>query len=711
MSKKYTTVTAALKTVTHDTHMLTANRIVADKILTSDGKEYVAGGDSSGGGHAIGEQWISFDGTIPDGGLPFDGQLRNVELYQQLFDWAKENGRVIDEEEWQHLRETNNGNVPYYSTGDGKDAKAASNTFTTLYFISKFVVNGVEFPVSMSDDNSETIASEIERLNAMSDFPLIMEYVPETTRIAEPSEKGEAKTFNVYAKVKGAIGNDYVFQFVTIENNTYDIMLLGGQDEVESTKFRLPIFNSYFKADLVGGGYIAEGLPNIVGNIYRAPADYAKWEYDGVFEITADSSGCDRGGGGGQPKMKNINFDASRYSAIYGNSEHVTPETSTVIVGVWAVGSYTNVSGLDISDLKEALGVANTYDSMPLLSHYWDYKDMGNAGWVRADGYWLSGDLYTDAYNKILNILENQAPAATGINENLEVYQQTYQTSVDTSLGDAFLIDTTNRMFRLPFLNKGQKIAIFKRRDNVVNGASAGAVLTTYYSDGTVKIEGTYDSSSSTSGTINWTVPLLTNYRAIIQDTRRTGTETDTEGWQYYAGPSAYEATSLRVSHYKASGRLLDFTIEGTPETIIIPKFKFMYFKLGNTFTNEGQMNAAEISDKIDRVWDAWQEADYVVESWEDGTEWYRLYKSGWVEQGGKYLWDGATTTPREIPITLYKEMFNTLYTVNVTSSNYTAAGYFPWVNSITTTGFILYASGTAGVRSDIFWRACGKVK
>jgi hypothetical protein len=53
--------------------------------------------------------------------------------------------------------------------------------------------------------------------------------------------------------------------------------------------------------------------------------------------------------------------------------------------------------------------------------------------------------------------------------------------------------------------------------------------------------------------------------------------------------------------------------------------------------------------------------------------------------------------------------MTDTNYTVHVTSSNYTATGYFPWVNSITTTGFILYASGTAGVRSDIFWRACGR--
>lgn len=118
--------------------------------------------------------------------------------------------------------------------------------------------------------------------------------------------------------------------------------------------------------------------------------------------------------------------------------------------------------------------------------------------------------------------------------------------------------------------------------------------------------------------------------------------------------------------------------------------------RVENNSGNSGSSDNSEIS-------------DYIIESYSNGTEWYRLYKSGWVEQGGKYTWDGSNTTPREIPITLYKEMADTTYTVHTTSSNYTAAGYFPWVNSITTTGFILYTSGTTGTRSDIFWRACGR--
>ena len=47
---------------------------------------------------------------------------------------------------------------------------------------------------------------------------------------------------------------------------------------------------------------------------------------------------------------------------------------------------------------------------------------------------------------------------------------------------------------------------------------------------------------------------------------------------------------------------------------------------------------------------------DYVVESYNDGTNWYRKYKSGWVEQGGYYTGGNQTKT-------LLVPMANTNYT------------------------------------------------
>lgn len=337
---------------------------------------------------------------------------------------------------------------------------------------------------------------------------------------------------------------------------------------------------------------------------------------------------------------------------------------------------------------------------MPLLSHHWDYKGMGNAGWVRADGYWLDGDLYIDCYNKLVEMYENQPPAPTGISDNLKIESANYTTSLDKTNPYSFLLDTTNRKFRLPFLNKSEKLVIYKTSEIIPNGASASNVYTTYYSDGTVKVEGIYDSTGLTSGTINWTAPLKTDYRVNIQDTKLTNSDTDTEGWQYFAGPAVYSATSLRISHYKASDRKIEFTIEGTLETYIVPSFRFMYFKLGNTFTNEGEMNASEISDKIDRVWDSWQDADYVVDSYTNETEWYRLYKSGWLEQGGKNK-SGSSVT-----VSLHLPFIDTNYNLQLSfygNSN----GYPPCIKEKTTTSFTIYSGGAATKTGD--WYACGQ--
>lgn len=57
---------------------------------------------------------------------------------------------------------------------------------------------------------------------------------------------------------------------------------------------------------------------------------------------------------------------------------------------------------------------------------------------------------------------------------------------------------------------------------------------------------------------------------------------------------------------------------------------------------------------------------DYIVESYRNGTEWYEVYKSGKVRQGGK-----SNTAQSWRPITLSVPMANTDYNVQVTSEGY----------------------------------------
>lgn len=55
---------------------------------------------------------------------------------------------------------------------------------------------------------------------------------------------------------------------------------------------------------------------------------------------------------------------------------------------------------------------------------------------------------------------------------------------------------------------------------------------------------------------------------------------------------------------------------------------------------------------------------DFVVESYSNGTNWYRVYRSGWCEQGGRgALNENSTTT-----ITLLKQYKDTNYFVSAVS-------------------------------------------
>lgn len=67
---------------------------------------------------AVGDTWVSFDSSVPPGGVPFCGQTVSRALYADLLTWATEQGKVKTEEEWQAYAAANGGNCPYYSQGD-----------------------------------------------------------------------------------------------------------------------------------------------------------------------------------------------------------------------------------------------------------------------------------------------------------------------------------------------------------------------------------------------------------------------------------------------------------------------------------------------------------------------------------------------------------------------------------------------------------------
>lgn len=89
---------------------------------------------------------------------------------------------------------------------------------------------------------------------------------------------------------------------------------------------------------------------------------------------------------------------------------------------------------------------------------------------------------------------------------------------------------------------------------------------------------------------------------------------------------------------------------------------------------------------------------DYVVESYNDGTNWYRVYKSGWIDQGG-YSAPG-------ILITLLKPFSNANYNVQATPLGPSNGATTIAIYDKTVTGFYFTTAYNA---TAAYWRAEGQ--
>lgn len=68
----------------------------------------------------IGFEYFTMNPNVPQGSLPLFGGEYSRDTYSALWDWVQEQtGYLKTESEWQDLSTAHNGNVPYYSDGDG----------------------------------------------------------------------------------------------------------------------------------------------------------------------------------------------------------------------------------------------------------------------------------------------------------------------------------------------------------------------------------------------------------------------------------------------------------------------------------------------------------------------------------------------------------------------------------------------------------------
>ncbi len=92
----------------------------------------------------------------------------------------------------------------------------------------------------------------------------------------------------------------------------------------------------------------------------------------------------------------------------------------------------------------------------------------------------------------------------------------------------------------------------------------------------------------------------------------------------------------------------------------------------------------------------------HIVETYANGTSWYRVYSDGWCEQGG---FEG---TGNNASVTLLKKYINTNYSVAFGVKDADGgSSYTPTILTQTTTGFTFYLSN---VYDGAFWHACGYI-
>lgn len=128
----------------------------------------------------------------------------------------------------------------------------------------------------------------------------------------------------------------------------------------------------------------------------------------------------------------------------------------------------------------------------------------------------------------------------------------------------------------------------------------------------------------------------------------------------------------------------------------------FLYFYVGETIQDANIINTTKIINTVHKI----NSYDYVIDSYNDGTSWYRIYKSGWCEQGSTFPavnQDTSTTINLILPFinTNYNIMLQAIY--NGSNNTNTNNGNEPYTK--TTTSFVVY---TYNYKKPLYWEAKG---
>ena len=192
---------------------------------------------------------------------------------------------------------------------------------------------------------------------------------------------------------------------------------------------------------------------------------------------------------------------------------------------------------------------------------------------------------------------------------------------------------------------------------------------------------------------------------------RQTGTSKNGCFYTTYGTITGSMADGIGIDRYIGFDAKLSNPTYGASDTVQPPALTLLpCIKAFDAATNPGLIDITELANdvadlsanKLDKMIDG-TAIKYVTETYNDGTNWYRKWSDGWLEQGG--VKQRETTT-----ITLLKPFYNSSYCCQVTQNDiYTIT---LMITDLTTTSFTLTSKVTSGEAYTTFvaiWYACGQ--
>ena len=323
-------------------------------------------------------------------------------------------------------------------------------------------------------------------------------------------------------------------------------------------------------------------------------------------------------------------------------------------------------------------------------------------GWM-LQGSYVNGAVYPDFYAKCLEEF-NEATTTETVNDvtlkthsnGHKFYDIIDKTGIDAffnTMGSAWFygIDTENERIFLP---RDKYFAINGEVSIVGNGKALGLT------DGT-NTGYAFQNSGKANNLWNAQPAFFASNQGTIGSSTSAGNE---------AVPFA-------------SGRYLGISTDplksGIKGQLITNEEKYLYFCVGNAVVNKNLIDIGKISSELQYKADidlSNCSRPYVIDTYKNGTSWYRIWSDGWCEQGGVTPYKTSPVT-----ITLLKEYADTNYNVILTDISHIQNYCVGWlsitrntktVSTFQASGF--YGNGTlTGVKdnSSVGWTTTGYIE